>query len=73
MTRWPWIIAVAAALIALNPLGQNAFYAAFQSGETLSRNIWGPIYLFCAAILFAAALIEWYVRRRWARAKETEN
>jgi hypothetical protein len=65
-----------AALLALNPLGQNAFYLAFLSGEALSRNIWRPIYLAGAAILIAAILIEWWVRVSrdgGTGPKETEN
>jgi hypothetical protein len=39
-TRWPWITALLAAAVVLNPIGLDIFYSAFLSGEQLSRNIW---------------------------------
>jgi hypothetical protein len=32
-----------AAVLALNPIGWDVIYAAFLSGEALSRNIWGRL------------------------------
>ena len=62
MTRWPWITLLLAAVVALNPIGLALFHSAFFSGEQLTRNIWGPLYLTGVAILFALVLIEWRIR-----------
>nr|WP_029585971.1 hypothetical protein [Bradyrhizobium sp. URHD0069] len=61
-THWPWIWALLAALLALNPLGLDVIYAAFFSGEALSRSIWGPIALIAIALVFLIALLEWRIR-----------
>jgi predicted S18 family serine protease len=61
-THWPWISALLAAFLALNPLGLDVIYAAFFSGEVLSRNIWGPIALIAIALMVLAALLEWRIR-----------
>ena len=53
-----------AAIVALNPLGLDVIYAAFFSGEALSRNIWGSIALTGMAILALIVLLEWLVRTR---------
>ena len=63
-TRWPWISALLAAAVALNPLGLDVVYAAFFSGEALSRNIWGPIALIGMAIIALTVLLEWLIRTR---------
>ena len=42
-TRWPWVTALLAAVVMLNPVGLDIVYSAFFSGEQLSRNIGGPI------------------------------
>ena len=78
MSRLPWITTLVAAFLALNPVGLKLFDAAFLTGEQLSRNIWGPLYLTGMAILVALALIEWYVRlwiarRRASPMKKTET
>ncbi len=61
-TRWPWLTALLAAAVALNPLGLDIVYSAFLSGEQLSRNIWKSIALIGMAILAAIVLLEWAVR-----------
>jgi hypothetical protein len=61
-TRWPWITALLAAAVVLNPIGLDIFYSAFLSGEQLSRNIWGSIAWTGIAILATIVLLEWVVR-----------
>ena len=61
-TRWPWITALLAAAVVLNPIGLDIIYSAFFSGEQLSRNIWGSIALIGMAILAILVLLEWIVR-----------
>ena len=51
-----------AAMVALNPLGLDVIYAAFFSGEALSRNIWGSIALTAIAIMVLVAVTEWRIR-----------
>ena len=63
-TRWPWISVLLAAVVALNPLGLDVIYAAFFSGEALSRNIWRPIALTGMAIIALTVLLEWLIRTR---------
>jgi hypothetical protein len=52
-----------AAIAALNPLGLDVIYAAFFSGEALSRNIWRPIALTGMAIMVLVVALEWRTRR----------
>ncbi len=61
-TQWPWISALLAVIVALNPLGLDVIYAAFFSGEALSRNIWGPIALIGMAVMALIVLLEWRIR-----------
>ena len=61
-TRWPWISVLLAAIISFNPLGLDVIYAAFFSGEALSRNIWGSIALTGIAIMVLIAVAEWRIR-----------
>jgi hypothetical protein len=61
-TRWPWITALLAVAVVLNPVGLDIFYSAFLSGEQLSRNIWGLIAWVGIAILVTIVLLEWIVR-----------
>jgi hypothetical protein len=61
-TRWPWITALLAAAVVLNPIGLDIIYSAFLSGEQLSRNIWGSIALIGMAILAMIVLLEWIFR-----------
>jgi hypothetical protein len=61
-TRWPWITALLAAAVVLNPIGLDIFYSAFLSGEQLSRNIWGSIAWIGMALLAMIVLLEWAVR-----------
>ena len=61
-TRWPWITALLAAAVVLNPIGLDIIYSAFLSGEQLSRNIWGSIAWIGMAILAMIVLLEWIVR-----------
>ena len=61
-TRWPWITALLAAAVVLNPIGLDIFYSAFLSGEQLSRNIWESIAWIGMAILAMIVLLEWAVR-----------
>jgi hypothetical protein len=63
MKRWPWITILLAAVVLLNPLGLDIFYAAFQSNEVLSRNIWRPS-LLGVTILAALTAVEWWMRAR---------
>jgi hypothetical protein len=63
-TQWPWISMLLAVVVTLNPLGRDVIYAAFYSGEALSRNIWGPIALTVGAIMALIVLLEWLIRRR---------
>ena len=52
-----------AAVAALNPLGLDVIYAAFFSGEALSRNIWRPIALTEMAIMVLVVVLEWRTRK----------
>ncbi|THD54480.1 MAG: hypothetical protein E8A46_08550 [Bradyrhizobium sp.] len=52
-----------AAIAALNPLGLDVIYAAFFSGEALSRNIWRPIALTGMAIMVLVVALEWRTRK----------
>ena len=52
-----------AAIVALNPLGLDAIYAAFFANEALSRNIWRPIVLTGGTIAALIALLEWRIRK----------
>jgi hypothetical protein len=61
-TRWPWITALLAAAVVLNPIGLDIFYSAFLSGEQLSRNIWGSIAWTGIALLALIVLLEWLFR-----------
>jgi hypothetical protein len=61
-TRWPWITALLAAAVVLNPIGLDIFYSAFLSGEQLSRNIWGSIVWTGIALLALIVLLEWLFR-----------
>ncbi len=63
MKRWPWISMIVAAIAILNPLGQDIIYAAFFSGEQLSRNIWQPIALVAALVLALLIALEWWIRK----------
>ncbi len=69
MKRWPWITILLAAVVLLNPLGLDIFYAAFQSNEALSRNIWRPIYLIGVTIFAALIAVEWWMRARRYRGR----
>jgi hypothetical protein len=51
-----------AAIVAFNPLGLDVIYAAFFSGEALSRNIWRPIALTGSAVMALIVLLEWRIR-----------
>lgn len=64
MWRWPWFTSVVAAVVALSPPGQDLLYLAFMSNEQLSNNIAQPLVGMTAAILLAAAALEWWIRRR---------
>ena len=61
-TQWPWVSMLLAAVLALNPIGLDVIYAAFFSGEALSRNIWGPIALTGMAVAALVILLEWRTR-----------
>lgn len=61
-TQWPWVSMLLAAILALNPIGLDVIYAAFFSGEALSRNIWGPIVLTGMAIAALVTVLEWRTR-----------
>jgi hypothetical protein len=61
-TQWPWVSMLLAAVLALNPIGLDVIYAAFLSGEALSRNIWGPIALTGMAIAALVIVLEWRTR-----------
>ena len=61
-TRWPWVTALLAAVVMLNPIGLDIVYSAFFSGEQLSRNIWGPIAWTGIALLIVIVLLEWIFR-----------
>jgi len=51
-----------AAVLALNPIVLDVIYAAFFSGEALSRDIWGPIALTGMAIAALVTVLEWRTR-----------
>jgi hypothetical protein len=57
---------IVAAVVVINPLGQDIIYAAFFSGEQLARNIWQPIAFGAGAILMVLAALEWWIRKRRA-------
>jgi hypothetical protein len=61
-TQWPWVSMLLAAVLALNPIGLDVIYAAFFSGEALSRNIWGPVALTGMAIAALIIVLEWRTR-----------
>ena len=67
-TRLPWMTTLLWAVLALSPLGQDVFQAAFLSGEALSRGIWLPIYLAALAIAAVTIGCEALLRQRaWKR------
>jgi hypothetical protein len=70
MSRWPWITAIVAVVLAVNPVGQGFIHGAFLSNEQLSRNIARPIVIVAVLLLLAAGVLEWWVgmllRRRRA-------
>jgi hypothetical protein len=57
-TRLPWITALVAAAVVLNPIGIDIMYSAFLSGEQLSRNIWRPIAWTGIALVIVFLLLE---------------
>jgi hypothetical protein len=61
-TQWPWVSMLLAVVLALNPIGLDVIYAAFFSGEALSRNIWGPIALTGMVITALVTVLEWRTR-----------
>ena len=61
-TQWPWVSMLLAAVLAFNSIGLDVIYAAFLSGEALSRNIWGPIALTGMAIAALVIVLEWRTR-----------
>lgn len=66
-TRLPWVTTLGWAVLALSPLGRDAFHAAFVSGEHLARGIWQPIYLATAAVAIMSVGFEALLRRRASR------
>ncbi len=64
-----------AVVLILNPLGIDVIHAAFLSGESLSRGIWGPIVLAVAVVMILVVLLEWggraFILSRRARGPET--
>jgi hypothetical protein len=66
MRRLPWITLLLAAVVVLNPFGLEIIYAAFFSGEQLSRNIWQPIAITAGLILILLIALEWWLRKRRA-------
>ncbi|WP_445487772.1 hypothetical protein [Rhodopseudomonas sp. RCAM05734] len=62
-TSWPWIWLLIAAAAALNPVGYDILYNAYNSGEQLARSL-GQFLIYCAlGILAATGLIEFGIRR----------
>ena len=62
-TSWPWITLLIAATAALNPVGYDILYNAYNSGEQLARSL-GQFLIYCAlGILAATGLIEFGIRR----------
>ncbi len=55
---------ILAAIVVLNPLGQELIYAAFVSGEQLSRNIWQPIVSGVFLVLMLLIAFEWWIRKK---------
>ncbi|CAN5255771.1 hypothetical protein BH11PSE4_BH11PSE4_28230 [soil metagenome] len=62
-TSWPWITLLIAAAAALNPVGYDLLYNAYNSGEQLARSL-GQFLVYCAlGILAALGLIEFGIRK----------
>ena len=61
-TQLPWVTALLASALVLNPLGIDVLKTAFFSSDPLSRAIWRPIVLIGMAILATIALVEWLAR-----------
>ena len=62
-TSWPWISLLIAAAAALNPVGYDIIFNAYNSGEQLARSL-GQFLVYCALGLFAAlGLIEFGIRK----------
>ena len=55
---------ILAAIVVLNPLGLELIYAAFVSGEQLSRNIWQPIVSAAFLVLTLLIAFEWWIRKK---------
>jgi hypothetical protein len=62
-TSWPWITMLGAAAVALNPIGYDIVYNAYNSGEQLARSL-GQLVVYCAlGIAAGAGLIEFGIRK----------
>ena len=62
MTRWPWITAVGAAVLAMTPIARDVFDAAFVSSARWMQDFWQFVFLCGVAIMVVLALIEWGIR-----------
>src|SRR3954453_17408112 len=62
MTRWPWVTAIVAGLLAISPIARDIFDAAFVSSERWMQDFWRCVFLCGVAILLVLAFIEWGIR-----------
>ena len=63
VTSWPWITLLIAAAAALNPVGYDIIYNAYNSGEQLARGL-GQLLTYCALGMAAAVgLLEFGIRK----------
>ena len=62
MTRWPWITAVGAAVLAMTPIVHEIFNAAFVSSERWMQDFWQFVFLCGVVIMAVLAFIEWGIR-----------
>ena len=63
MRKWPWILLLLVAAIAVSPIGQDFIYSAFFSNEQWSRIIVQPIALMALAFAGMVVLLEWWIGR----------
>jgi hypothetical protein len=62
-TSWPWITMLLSAAAALNPVGYDIIYNAYNSGEQLARSL-GQFAVYCAfGIAAGVGLIEFGIRK----------
>ncbi|HEX7791326.1 MAG TPA: hypothetical protein VF467_12485 [Afipia sp.] len=62
-TSWPWITLLLAAAAALNPVGYDIIYNAWNSGEQLARSLGQFLVYTALAIATGVGLLEFGIRK----------